>query len=105
MKAEDCKPGQEQHETYKSAAGKLAVQYDYRTKDGELFSTVAPDLQTARARLDAWLADRHDRMGADDEEIEEPHIPDSAPCFSCGNGFSEPDPDCPDCGGTGMIYS
>jgi hypothetical protein len=32
------------------------VQYDYRTLDGELFSTTAPTLAAARARRDEWLA-------------------------------------------------
>ncbi|CDN30797.1 hypothetical protein BN938_0692 [Mucinivorans hirudinis] len=33
-------------------------QYDYRTTDGELFSTVAPTLEKCRARRDQWLIER-----------------------------------------------
>lgn len=31
-------------------------QYDYRTPDGELFSTVAPTLEKCRERRDEWLS-------------------------------------------------
>jgi len=31
-------------------------QYDYRTSDGELFSTVAPTLEKCREKRDKWLA-------------------------------------------------
>ena len=30
-------------------------QYDYRTSDGELFSTVAPTLEQCREKRDLWL--------------------------------------------------
>ena len=57
--------GQEQHETYRLGshmsrrlAGQTRVQYDYRHTDGELFSCVAPDLDAARKRRDAWLKNK-----------------------------------------------
>ena len=31
------------------------VQYDYRSENGELFSTVAPTLEECRRRRDEWL--------------------------------------------------
>lgn len=34
------------------------VQYDYRHRDGDLFSCVAPDMEAARARRDDWLRRR-----------------------------------------------
>jgi hypothetical protein len=49
-----CPPGQEQYEEY-IIGRKGLVQYDYRTPDGKLFSTVAPSLERARSRRDAWL--------------------------------------------------
>lgn len=57
--------GQEQHETYRLSsrmsrrlAGQTRVQYDYRHTDGKLFSCVAPDLDAARKRRDAWLKNK-----------------------------------------------
>lgn len=49
-----CPRGQEQHETFTLRSGRTAVQYDYRDEHGELFSTVAPTLEEARARRDEW---------------------------------------------------
>ena len=46
--------GQEQWEEY-TYLGREMVQYDYRTPQGKLFSCVAPSLDVARARRDAWL--------------------------------------------------
>lgn len=52
-----CPPGGEQWEAFApSWRDGTAVQYDYRHPNGRLFSTVAPDLETARRRRDAWLA-------------------------------------------------
>lgn len=54
--------GQEQYETfYSSHRGKKVskVMYDYRTKDGELFSVVAPTLKECRQKRDEWLAKRN----------------------------------------------
>ena len=50
-----CPIGGEQYEEFDSGRGRR-VQYDYRTEAGKLFSTIAPDLETARRRRDAWLA-------------------------------------------------
>ena len=54
--------GSEQYEYFtlgkhmgRSLAGKKRCQYDYRHVDGELFSCIAPTLDDARARRDAWL--------------------------------------------------
>ena len=50
-----CAPGEEQYEI--AHVGRLAyVQYDFRHPDGELFTTTAPNLKTARDRRDKWLA-------------------------------------------------
>jgi len=42
------------------------------------------------------------------EKTEEPdeEPPERGPtvCHACTDGFSEPDPDCPECGGSGEIY-
>lgn len=56
-------PGQEQYEFFHAPKrpGKPAqkhCQYDYRHISGELFSCVAPTLEAARAKRDAWLASR-----------------------------------------------
>lgn len=54
--------GQEQYETfYSSHRGKEVskVMYDYRTKDGELFSVVASTLKECRQKRDEWLAKRN----------------------------------------------
>ena len=53
-------PGQEQHEHFRTPKrpGKPSqkrCQYDYRHTNGELFSSVSPSLDEARARRDAWL--------------------------------------------------
>lgn len=57
-----CPPGEESWEEFQRRAGfcgtRTCVQYDYRTPDGELFSTVAPSLEDCRARRDKWLAKR-----------------------------------------------
>ena len=52
----NCKRGQEQYEYFYSflAQGRK-VQYDYRALDGELFTTVTTDPESARAKRDAWL--------------------------------------------------
>lgn len=49
-------PGQEQHEEFYSPIIRgWRVQYDYRSHDGKLFSTVAKSLEQARERRDKWL--------------------------------------------------
>lgn len=55
-----CAPGTERYERYLSpplggGRRRYLVQYDYRTPEGVLFSTVAPDLETCRWRRDEWL--------------------------------------------------
>jgi hypothetical protein len=56
-------PGHEQHEMF-NAPGRIGrpgpkrCQYDYRHKDGELFSCVAVSLEAAREKRDVWLAGR-----------------------------------------------
>ena len=53
-----CPPGQEMYEEYTSRLGRRRrrmIQYDYRALDGSLFSTLAPNLETARARREEWL--------------------------------------------------
>lgn len=50
--------GEEQYEYFTMNIGgksKKLVQYDYRHTNGELFSTIASDLDTARAKRDTWL--------------------------------------------------
>ena len=51
--------GQEQWEEFWShmTHGWL-IQYDYRTPEGKLFSTIFPTLERARARRDAWLEEQ-----------------------------------------------
>ncbi len=52
-----CPPGEDRYEEYFSPSLKEnRVQYDYRTPDGLLFSTIAPNLAAARARRDIWLS-------------------------------------------------
>lgn len=50
-----CAPGQEKHEHFKQGRTNM-VQYDYRNDAGELFSTIAPNLTTARMKRDLWVA-------------------------------------------------
>jgi len=49
-----CPPGKEKYDFF-SAMGRKRVQYDYRHKDGELFSCIANSLEAARARKQDWL--------------------------------------------------
>jgi hypothetical protein len=46
--------GQEQFETFHHNR-KNFVQYDYRTPDGELFSTCKPSLEECRQAKENWL--------------------------------------------------
>lgn len=56
-----CPPGGEQYEEFyiptpgHKGEGKNFVQYDYRTYNGVLFSCIAYDLESARAKRDEWL--------------------------------------------------
>lgn len=51
------KTGEEHYEEFNHPyrQGRTLVQYDYRSIDEELFSTVAPTLTICRERRDAWL--------------------------------------------------
>ena len=56
-----CPIGEEQYVEFadRNKRGHLIrVQYDYRHTDGVLYSTIADDLEAARARRDAWLERR-----------------------------------------------
>jgi hypothetical protein len=56
--------GQERWERYHSVVlNREMIQYDYRTPDGELFSTVARTLDIARLQRDKWLRERILRKG------------------------------------------
>ena len=58
-----CKPGQEQYEYFNTTIGRKNVrkiQYDYRHKDGELFSCVANSLDEAREKRDQWMEKHKD---------------------------------------------
>ena len=53
-----CRAGEEKFEVFRFKSrrkSKSYVQYDYRAKSGELFSTVAPTLEKARELRDEWL--------------------------------------------------
>ena len=50
-------PGQEQYEKSRYC-GRVSIQYDYRTSDGELFSCCAPTLKACRAKRDKWMQER-----------------------------------------------
>jgi len=51
-----CKNGEEKFEKFFSYLNqKEMIQYDYRTEDGELFSTVASTLERAREKKNKWL--------------------------------------------------
>lgn len=53
-----CPAGEERFEEFKTRLGRMPVvmvQYDYRTPDGRLFSTVARTVEVCRGRRDAWL--------------------------------------------------
>jgi len=50
-----CQPGEEQYEFfYSKSVGDYLVQYDYRTKEGKLFSTVASTMEKARHKCRVW---------------------------------------------------
>ena len=52
-----CRKGEEKYTTFSPAHRPtyLYYQYDFRHKDGELFSTVAPTLIQCRAKRDKWV--------------------------------------------------
>ncbi len=55
--ASTCPPGQERVEYYNMGT---RCQYDYRTPEGALFSTVAKNVEEARAKRDAWLREQQE---------------------------------------------
>jgi len=57
-----CPPGAERYEWYWAWPGKLRLQYDYRTENGDLFSCVSTTLQNARDRRDKWLEKRKEQQ-------------------------------------------
>ena len=64
-----CEKGEEMYTTFRPAhrSFKRFYQYDYRHKDGELFSTVAPTLEQCRKKRDNWIQekncyDKHGRL-------------------------------------------
>jgi len=52
-----CAAGKENYTTFSPAHRPNTVfyQYDYRDKNGELFSTVATTLEQCRAKRDKWV--------------------------------------------------
>lgn len=60
-----CASGEERYEFFtvsdpvvRRRDGGERVQYDYRTPEGKLFSTVAKTLEICRERRDAWLQEQ-----------------------------------------------
>lgn len=69
-----CPIGGEQYVEFEDRTKRghpIRVQYDYRHTDGILYSTIADDLEAARARRDAWLEGRPTRR--------EPDLPKAEP--------------------------
>ena len=52
-----CKAGEEKYTKFRPAhrPNQILYQYDYRRKNGELFSTVAPTLEQCRTKRDKWV--------------------------------------------------
>jgi hypothetical protein len=50
-----CNPGKEKFEKATSHKKLVYLAYEYRHTDGQLFTTAAPNLFTARDRRDKWL--------------------------------------------------
>jgi hypothetical protein len=58
-------PGHEQYEIFhapsrRGKSGPERCQYDYRDRDGELFSCVAVSLEAAREKREAWVTARRE---------------------------------------------
>lgn len=49
-------PGKEQIEEF-IIRGERFIQYDYRTRDGHLFSCVSTSVEEARSKRDEWIVD------------------------------------------------
>ena len=59
LKSSTLKNGCEQYEEYRDAIRRRKmVQYDYRAKDGELFSCVRRSLEECREARDRWAENR-----------------------------------------------
>jgi hypothetical protein len=56
-----CQAGQENYTTFRPAHRPNTVfyQYDYRHRNGALFSTVAPTLEGCRVKRDKWLQEEN----------------------------------------------
>jgi len=56
-----CRAGEENYTTFRPIHRSKTVffQYDYRHKDGELFSTVALTLEQCRAKRDKWIQEKN----------------------------------------------
>ena len=56
-----CKAGEENYTKFRPAHSPNSIfyQYDYRHKDGELFSTVATTLEQCRAKRDKWIQEKN----------------------------------------------
>jgi hypothetical protein len=52
-----CKTGEEEYTSFQPShrPNTVLYQYDYRHKNGELFSTVTPTLELCRAMRDKWV--------------------------------------------------
>jgi hypothetical protein len=52
-----CKKGEENYTTFRPAhqANQLFYQYEYRRRNGDLFSTVAPSLEQCRKECNKWV--------------------------------------------------
>ena len=55
-----CKAGKEKYTKFRPAhlPNQVLYQYDYRDKDGELFSAVAPTLEQCRTTRDKWVLEK-----------------------------------------------
>jgi len=57
-----CTAGDERWDSFTTTRGNVRVQYDYRTAEGILFSTVAESLEECRARRDSWAVELHSEL-------------------------------------------
>lgn len=67
-----CPIGGEQYVEFEDRTKRghpIRVQYDYRHIDGILYSTIADDLEAARARRDAWLERRRTMRATDPPSV------------------------------------
>jgi hypothetical protein len=56
-----CQKGQENYTRFCAGAfrGTIYYQYDYRDKDGELFSTIGRTLEECREKRDKWIQQKN----------------------------------------------